>query len=101
MGALLGLAFGIGLLLIWRGGSRRPSGRTRTGSWSRQRAELLRQAGVDGVSSAQLVLIQAAAALVVAVIVLVATGTVAIAACFAVMGFFVPIALVRRLRSKR
>ncbi len=101
MGALLGLIFGIGLLLIWQSGSPRQSRRTRAGARSRQRAELLRQAGVDGVSSAQLALIQVVVAVLFAVVVLVATGTVAIATCFAVMGFFLPIALVRRLRSKR
>ncbi len=101
MGALLGLVFGIGLLLIWQSGTRRSPHPTGPGSRSRQRSELLRQAGVDGVSPAQLGLIQVVAAGIVALVVLVATGTVAIATCFAVMGFFVPIALLRRLRTKR
>ena len=47
MGALLGLVFGIGLLLIWRSGPRRPPRSQRSGSWSRKRNEMLRQAGVD------------------------------------------------------
>jgi tight adherence protein B len=102
MGALLGLVFGIGLLLIWRGVSSRPSVRPAgAGSWSRRRTELLQQAGVEGVTSTQLVLIQLAASLVVLVIIVLATSSVAIAVCFAVMGFFGPLALVRRLRSKR
>jgi tight adherence protein B len=102
MGALLGLVFGIGLLLIWRGASSRPAVRpTGAGSWSRRRTELLQQAGVEGVTSTQLVLIQLATSLVVLVIIVLATSSIAIAVCFAVMGFFGPLALVRRLRSKR
>jgi tight adherence protein B len=102
MGAFLGLLLGLGLLLIWRSGSppRRQPGSVAAG-WSMRRAELLQQAGVDGVSSAQLWALQAGAALLLALIVLAVTGTVSIAGCFAVFGFLAPVALVRRLRRRR
>jgi tight adherence protein B len=101
MGALLGLILGIGLLLIWRSGPRRPPRTARSGSWSRQRAEMLRQAGVESVSPSQLLAMQFGCAVIAALVVLIATHTVSIAACFAVIASFLPVALVRRLRSRR
>jgi tight adherence protein B len=101
MGAFLGLLLGIGLLLIWRSGNRRPPRSTRAGSWKRARTEMLRQAGVDAVSSTQLLGMQIAAAAIAGIIVLVATHTVTIGLCFAVIAFFGPVAIVRRLRSRR
>lgn len=101
MGAFLGLVLGIGLLLIWRSGNRRPVRSSGSGSWRRARTEMLRQAGVDSVSSTQLMGMQAATAIIAGIVVLVATHTVTIAACFAVIAFFGPVAIVRRLRSRR
>jgi tight adherence protein B len=72
MGAMLGLLAGLGLLLIWRSGPRalRPSARRASWSnWSRRREEMIRQAGVGGVSSAQLLFIQMLAATLALVIV--------------------------------
>jgi tight adherence protein B len=102
MGALLGLILGAGLLLIWQSGPRAPrrSGVRRPG-WAARRAEVLRQAGLDGVSSSQLAAIQVALGLITALVVLVATRTVSIAACFAVFGLLAPMVLVRRLRRRR
>src|SRR5262249_33762152 len=101
MGALLGLVFGIGLLLIWRSGPRRPPRSARTASWNRNRNELLRQAGIEAVTSGQLLVMQFGCAVVVALVVLVATHTVSISACFALIAAFGPAALVRRLRDRR
>ena len=101
MGSLLGLVFGIGLLLIWRSGPRRPVRSARTASWSRNRNEMLRRAGIEAVSSGQLLVMQLACAVVVALVVLVATHTVSISACFALIAAFGPVALVRRLRDRR
>jgi tight adherence protein B len=101
MGALLGLVFGIGLMLIWRSGPRRPPRNPTAGSWTRKRNEMLRQAGVESVSSTQLLVMQFGCAVVAAIIVLVATQTVSITLCFAVIASFLPVALVRRLRSRR
>jgi tight adherence protein B len=102
MGALLGLLLGVGLLLIWRSGPRAPRRTLRRGlTWAARRAELLRQAGIDGVSSAQLAAVQLGAAAGMSLIVLLATRTASIAACFAIFGLLAPTALVRRLRRRR
>lgn len=101
MGVVLGLTFGIGLLLMWRSGNRRPTPAPRTGTWSRDRTEMLRRAGIQGVSSAQLLALQLAAAVIAAIVVLVATSTVTIAVCFAVGAFFAPKLLVARMRRRR
>lgn len=102
MGALLGLTFGLGVLLVWRSGTRAP--RYRRGLvavWSDRRTDLLRQAGVSGVTSAGLLALQGLGALLVAAIVLGVTGTASIAACFALFGFLAPLAFVRRARRRR
>ncbi|PZS05215.1 MAG: type II secretion system protein F [Pseudonocardiales bacterium] len=101
MGALLGLMLGVGVLLIWRSGQRRPVRSTSGNSWTRRRTEALLQSGVHGVSSGQLLIMQFACALLAGVIVLLGVRTVSIAFCFAAMGFFVPQLVVRRLRTRR
>lgn len=101
MGAALGLLLGVGLLLIWRSGPRRPARSTEPSSRIRNRTDMLRQAGLAGVSSAQLLVMQIAATLIAAVVVLVATKTVSIALCFGLMAFFGPWLIVVRLRNKR
>ncbi len=101
MGALLGLILGVGLLLIWRSGSRAPAPRERSRSFGPTRRELLHQAGVDGVGPAQLLTAQIVVAVVAFGIVLVLTATLAVAAFFALFAFFVPTTMLRRLRKRR
>lgn len=107
MGALLGLLLGLGLLLIWRSGPRRPvRAETAAGSggvagWSARRTQLLHQAGVDGVGGWQLLGAQLACGLVAFTVVLVLTTTLSVAACFGVFGFFAPVLVVRRMQRKR
>jgi len=102
MGAFLGLVLGLGLLLIWRSGPRARPITVRPGlRLLERRTERLRQAGVHGVSGAQLVGLQFAAALVTALAVLLVSGSVSIAACFGVFGFFAPTAAVARLYNRR
>ena len=99
-GALLGLALGVGLLLVWRSGPRapqRPSGVRRPGS----RQQLLSAAGLTGINPAQLWALQAVLGLVVTVLVLVTTSTVTISLAFGVFGAATPYLLVRRLAAKR
>ena len=52
-GALLGLVLGVGLLLIWRSGSRAPLQRTEARLPDR-RQQLLSAAGLTGINGAQL-----------------------------------------------
>jgi tight adherence protein B len=102
VGALVGLMLGLGLLLVWRSGDRAPQrGRRLVTAWSERRTDLLRQAGVRGVTSLQLLALQAVAAVVLVAAVLAATGTASIAGCFAVFGFLGPLTLVRRVRRRR
>jgi len=102
MGALLGLMLGVGLLLIWRSGPRAPRRTAREGmDWAGRRTELLRQAGMEGVSAVQFVVVQLGAAAATALVVLLATRTASIAASFGIFGLLAPTALVRRLRRRR
>lgn len=102
MGAALGLVFGLGLLLIWRSGSRRPTTQPAlTAGVSARRSRLLVEGGMSGISSAQLWFIQVAVALVAGIVVLLATTAVAIAAIFTVFGFFLPPMMASRQQRKR
>jgi tight adherence protein B len=99
-GGLLGLGLGIGLLLIWRSGSRAPvrrAGAPRSG----RRHQLLAAAGLTGINAAQLLALQVALGLAATVLVLLTTRTVTISLVFGVFGAAVPYLLVRRLAAKR
>jgi tight adherence protein B len=66
-----------------------------------RRDELIRQAGIDSVSSAQLLSLQLIAAAMAGLLVQLLTGAVAVAACFAVFAFVGPVVVVRRMRQRR
>jgi tight adherence protein B len=102
VGALLGLMLGVGLLFVWRSGSRAPRlpGRPNSG-WTARRTAALRQAGVDGVGSTQLLGAQLLCALVAAVVVLLLTAAVTVAVCFATFAFFLPLVVLARMRRRR
>jgi len=99
-GGLLGLVLGVGLLLVWRSGPRRPERRTTTRRPGR-RQQLLAAAGLTGINAAQLLALQVALGVVVLVLVLVTTRTVTISLAFGAFGACVPWLLVRRLAHKR
>jgi tight adherence protein B len=102
MGALLGLILGLGLLLMWRSGPRAPQRDHRTGpTWATRRTDLLRQAGIDGVGSLQLLGGQIGCALIAFGAVVVLTSTPSVAACFGVFGFFAPLLALRRAQRRR
>ena len=99
-GALLGLLLGIGLLLIWRSGSRAPQLRDGVRAPGR-RQQLLNEAGLTGINAAQLLALQIGLAALVLVVVLLTTGTVTVSLVFAVFGFAVPLLQVKRLAIRR
>ncbi len=99
-GALLGLALGVGLLLIWRSGPRAPQRRT-SGRRPGRRAQLLAAAGLTGINPAQLLALQVVLGLLAGVLVLGTTATVTISLAFGVFGAATPVLLVRRLAGKR
>ena len=101
MGAFLGLTLGLGVLLIWRSGPRAPRRDPALPARPGRREELLRQAGVEGVGSLQLLAAQLGCALLAGLVVLVMTRALTVAACFACFGFFGPVLMVRRMQRRR
>jgi tight adherence protein B len=99
-GAMLGLLLGIGLLLIWRSGSRAPQRRAGVRPAGR-RQQLLSAAGLTGINPAQLIALQIGLGLLVLVVVLLTTGTVTVSLVFALFGFALPAVQVRRLAARR
>ena len=99
-GALLGLLLGVGLLLVWRSGPRAPQ-RPPAPRPPGRRARLLTEAGLTGITPAQLVALQAALGLLAAVVVLLTTGTVTVSLAFGVFGAALPHVQVRRLAVRR
>jgi tight adherence protein B len=98
--ALLGLMLGVGLLLVWRSGTRAPQKRTDPRRPGR-RQQLLGAAGLTGINAAQLLALQVGLGLLAAVVVLLTTGTVTVSLVFGVFGFLLPYAQVRRLAARR
>ena len=101
MGALLGLLFGLGCLLVWRSGSRAPAPSTRGDGWQERTRELLAQAGIEGVSPGQLLAASLTLGLVVFVLVLGTSRVPIIALAFGLFASLVPLSLVRRRRLQR
>ncbi len=102
MGALLGLVAGVGLLLIWWAIAVPERPREHRGTaFGRRRTEMLADAGVGALSSAHLWLAQLAGGFIIGLLILLITRSVVIAAVFAIGGFALPVAVVRRLRAKR
>jgi len=99
-GGLLGLGLGVGLLLMWRSGSRSPVRRARAPRAGR-RQQLLAAAGLTGINGAQLLALQVALGVAAALLVLLTTRTVTISLVFGAFGAAVPHLLVRRLAGKR
>ncbi|MGI8693891.1 MAG: type II secretion system F family protein [Geodermatophilaceae bacterium] len=62
---------------------------------------MLRQAGVAGVDSNQLLALQLGSGVAAFVVTLLVTATVSISACFALFGVAAPVVLVSRLRRRR
>lgn len=101
MGALLGLLFGLGCLLVWRSGGRAPVRTPRGQGWQPRTREMLAQAGIEGVTPTQLVAASLALGLAVAVLVLGTSQVPVIALAFGAFAAALPVLLVRRRRSRR
>ncbi|MGY1651714.1 type II secretion system F family protein [Geodermatophilus sp. SYSU D01119] len=99
-GALLGLLFGVGLLLAWRSGPRAPQ-RPATPRPPGRRAQLLAEAGLTGINPAQLVALQVLLGVLATVVVLLTTGTVSVSVAFGVFAAALPHVQVRRLAARR
>jgi tight adherence protein B len=105
VGALIGLLLGVGLLLIVRSTGPVPAAapaRIRAArGWRQRRTDLLRQAGVEGVSNAQLLVLQVLTAATAGAVVVLVSGAITVASAFSVMAFRAPPAVLRRLRDRR
>jgi tight adherence protein B len=101
VGALVGLLFGLGCLLVWRSGSRAPVRGPRGESWEDRTRDLLIQAGIEGVSPRQLLGVSIGLGFVVFVLVLGTSQVPVIALLFGGFAGCGPLVLVRRRRSQR
>src|SRR6478736_4656140 len=103
MGTLLGLLLGVGLLLVLLAAT--DDGRKRASSRERSTTdrihELMIQAGVGGITPVRLVASCAGVALTAGVVMVVVSKSLAIAAVFAAMAGYAPIAVLRRRRRQR
>src|SRR4051794_4709680 len=101
MGAALGLAFAVGVVLLWDG----LSGRERRSRPRRQgrgaTAELLASAGYAGVPPERLWGVCAGVGLVVTAAVAATSRSVVVALAFGVLAGYTPIALVKSRRRQR
>lgn len=98
MGAVLGLCFGIGLLLIWSAFLAPPPARKKRPSRLRP---LLQAAGMGEVRPAGFAALCAGAGIVGTLVVLVASRAVPVALVFGAMGAYLPVALVRGRARRR
>lgn len=102
-GLLLGLALGVGLFLVWWScwvPAPRPAPARAPGPWARLTDELV-QAGFAGLSPRTLVASCVVAGALVLALVQGAVGVLPIAACFAAMATYAPVAVVRRRARRR
>ncbi len=101
MGAVVGLGVGVGLLLIWSAFALpRPTGPAQPRPPGRL-ARLLAGAGLTEVSTTGLVLLCVVSAVVAGLVVQVVTRTPPVAATFAAMGAYLPIAIVGARARRR
>jgi tight adherence protein B len=102
MGSLIGLLLGMGILLIWRSGSRRPVARRRDGRGRSERtAELLTQAGYGSVQPRQFYVLCAVTGVVFAVVIAGVSRSGSIAVAFGGFAGYAPLALVKARRRQR
>lgn len=106
MGALLGLLFGLGVVLIWsaaRGSARGAPPRTapRRSDLRTRLAEAIAQAGIEGVTPSRLLLACGSVAVIAAIVVLAVSRSPTIALAFGLIGSYAPLGLVNYHRRRR
>ncbi len=100
MGTLLGLLLGVGLLLVWlavTGDGWRPDRPVRE-PWLRG---LLQRAGIEGVTPSGVLMLCVGSAVVIGVVMLGVSQTAPVAAVFAVMGGYLPVAVLKGRARRR
>jgi len=102
MGALVGLAFGLGCYLVWTALSGPRIPRPRSGSRPSDRlAELIARAGLESVTPVRLVASSAGLAVVAFLLVIAISRSPTIALAFGLMSAYTPVALVRYRSRQR
>lgn len=101
MGGFLGLVLGIGLLLVYRARTTPPRQQQAHAGWQARTRELLVQAGIEGVTPAQLLSASVALAAVVFVLVVGTSRVLVIGLAFGGFAGLLPLTLVRRRRGQR
>jgi tight adherence protein B len=98
MGAVLGLLFGVGLLLVWSA-SQNP--RPRPPARASRLRPLLSSAGLGEVSTVGFLIVCVVCAVVATVVVLVASRTMPVALVFGAMGGYLPVGVVKGRAHRR
>jgi tight adherence protein B len=101
MGALVGLVFGIGVVLAWQSGPRRRPRRTEKSTLHSRTEDLLTRAGVESVRPLQFYVLCGTCALVAFVAAVAVSGSPTIAAAFAIFGGIAPVSVVRYRERRR
>ncbi|MEO6956998.1 MAG: type II secretion system F family protein [Antricoccus sp.] len=102
MGVFLGMTTGVGILMIFFSLTRRSAAPKRsTSGFSVRRQRLLIDAGLRGVSNAQLWLAQIGTSLILAIVILLLSKAVMISLLAGIFGFSMPLMMVRRLANQR
>ena len=100
MGGFLGLLLGIGLLLVWRARTVPRTVKQQPG-WQERTRDVLLQAGIEGVTPAQLLSASIALGVVTFVLVVGTSRVLVIGLAFGGFASLLPITLVRRRRAQR
>jgi tight adherence protein B len=98
MGAVLGLVFGVGLVLVWSA-FRAP--RSRPAPRRSRLGPLLGSAGLGDVSAAGFAVVCGVCALIATVVVLLASRTLPVALIFGAMGAYLPVAVIKARARRR
>ncbi|GAA3527599.1 type II secretion system F family protein [Aeromicrobium panaciterrae] len=101
MGALIGLVFGVGVLLILAALTRQPSMVRRSASRTSRLGTLLASAGVQGVSPAQVVALCLGSFVLAAFVMIGVSGVLAVGLVFGSMAAWLPIAVLRGRAARR
>jgi tight adherence protein B len=102
MGLVIGLMFGLGVLLIWRAATVEPTPKVKVEPhWRVELRDLIAQAGIESVTPGQIVASCVGIGLFVFVATLLVSLSPTIAVCFATFGVWSPMALLRWRQRQR
>jgi tight adherence protein B len=101
MGAFLGLVFGLGVLLMWRSGSRKPAARPRTVPRTQGMRERLIQAGFASVSVGQFHVACVFSGVIAAVVVIAVSSSAVVGLAFGCFAAYAPAAFVKMRQRQR